>query len=426
MISKIILITVFAFYFGSGTAKAASNCPIEVSKQYEDILKKYSAYESTDTNFVMPPVFENYCRSFPAYQGRDREQMDNLKEYFDRVVAPDTIIPKQLMDVARKVVLCGDMTNVELNALSARVAKRSAKYIDSGLPHYNGKMQSMATRFMPYLASSLKLTQSMASFDADLALEYRMKMVNLVDQYYDELIRQVRVEHDLRYTIEVFTDLLQVILLNGLEYDLHDKLIQLGKALGFELQVQNRAFFKAEDITWQYLTLIDNHLFHFTPGGGNRGLNWQQTSYVARVDYVSGKLVSDEGMLATLTSPASFATKFKIEISACEAVPKLNLYLEKFGASKEMYHFETEDDEMDYPFQSILDSWSKSIFVNNNLAIFANTMDNSTATPFLALNFKTGLINRNPKVGDDIYEGPMPGMPEMKTRLKIDLYHKPK
>lgn len=404
---------------------AASNCPIEVTQQYNEILKKYTAYESTDTNFVMPPVFENYCRSYPAYRGRDQEQMDNLQEYFDRVVAPDTIIPNQVMDAAKRVALCGDMTDAELNALSDRLAKREAKFIDSGFSHYNGKMQSMSTRFMPYLSSSLKLTQSMGVFDADLAGEYRMKMVTLIDQYYDELIRQVREEHDLRYTKEVFIDLLQILLLSGLEYDLHDKLVKLGKALGFELQVQNRAFFKAEDITWQFLTLIDNHPFHFSPGGGNRALGWQQTSYVARVDYVSGKLVSDEGMVATLTSPASFITKFKIEISACEAAPKLNVYLEKFGAPREMYHFETEDEEMDYPFQSILDSWSKSIFVNNNLAMFSNTMDISTATPFLALNFKTGLINRNPKVGDDIYEGPMPGMPEMKTRLKIDLYHKP-
>lgn len=426
MITRVLLLSILALNFNSlPIAEAAANCPVEVSQRYNELLKKFTVYENTQTNFIMPPLFENYCRSHPAYRTRDQQQFDNLQEYYNRVVAPDTIVPDQMMEAAKGMILCGEMTDSELVVLAERVAKRAGKYIDSGYTQYDGKMKSMSTRFMPYLTSSLRLIQAMKHLDSELAIQYYQQVIILIDQYYNELIRQVREEHDFRYTREVFIDILRIILLGGMEYDLHEKLVQLGKAMGFELQVQNRAFFQADDITWQYLTLIDNHPFHFTPGGGNIPLDWQQTGYVARVDYKSGKLVSTDGMVATLTAPAAFVSKFKIQIEACEATPKLFVFLEKFGAEREMYHFETEDEEMDYPFQSILDSWSKSIFVNNNLAVFENTNEFSNRNPFVALKFETGLINRNPKVGDDIYEGPMPGMPEMKTRLKIDLYHKP-
>jgi len=407
-----------------------SNCPIVIQERFDRSLKSFEIFEKKQVHFSMPSFFENYCTGYPDYQSRDQNQLFNMNEYITKFVDSELVIPNEFSIGVRGITLCGDITDAEKEAYFNRIAKSVARVFDVGYLEYKNNMRSLFDRFVPFITGSYRLISFIRTYDADIANETSPKIIELLNLFYKELIHKIRVDHDLRYTAKTMVTLQRTIVLLGgedsVEFNIDSKLEELGKAFAFELNVENRSTFSDIGMEWSYKTLIEKSPFHYTFKDANgNSVGGYQTLYTARGDYKDSFLKNSDGT-GTLISPDNFITQFKVEVESCLEEPKIKIYLEKFGGYSEIYRFETNGDSAEVTFQSVLDSWSRAIIASNRLATFATPTNPYTGTTFEALMFEDKLINLNPKVFDARFEGTMPMMSNMKTRLKIDLYHVPR
>jgi hypothetical protein len=282
----------------------------------------------------MPPAFERFCLGENDYQERDAKQEQKKEEWYESYLKKEKTLAEQSIASAKAWILCNE-NQAEINQTEVnKHLKKLAEFAGESALKLATQVEGSANLdfYIPTVKVLVQVSKTVSLLGGSGSEKLLEKAGDLFNELVEDLLKQIKLKHDFRYSVATMTELVKdATMLGNDSIDVSEVFERYTNAMTFNIELNNQTYL--EDFQWQTVNQTQEIHYDLIPKD-----HWEPFPMQFKLDFEAE--VEDGEMTQ---KPKEFESQYWINIKACEQKPIVEVFLSYLGPEEESFQICDEE-----------------------------------------------------------------------------------